>query len=85
MNLGNILIGIVLVAICLAPFLVLSYQRKNVKKNRLKTLFLDAAKLDCKIKEYEFCGDYLIGIDNEKGVLFFNKENLEENIKTQFV
>ncbi|WKD84805.1 hypothetical protein KCTC32516_00139 [Polaribacter huanghezhanensis] len=78
MNLGSTFVGIVLAIICIAPFLVLDQQRKKKKRNRLKSLNLNAHKVECKIDTHEFCGDYLIGIDTKKGVLFFNKK-LKEN------
>jgi hypothetical protein len=78
MNLGSTFVGIVLAIICIAPFLVLDQQRKKKKKNRLKLLSLNAQKVECKIDTHEFCGDYLIGIDTKKGVLFFNKKNKEK-------
>ena len=79
MNIGNLTIGIILAIICILPFVILSQQRKNKKKNRLKNLSIVASNQNCKINQHEFCGDYLIGIDNEKGVLFFNKQFKEKN------
>ncbi len=74
MNLGNTLVGVILAIICITPFIILNQQRRKKKKNRLKLLHLKAQNIECKIDTHEFCGDYLIGIDTKKGVLFFNKE-----------
>jgi hypothetical protein len=84
MNLGNLLIGIILTIICIIPFIILSQKGKSVKKNRLKALFLSANNVDCTINEHEFCGDYLIGIDDKKGVLFFNKQ-IDEKIEESHI
>lgn len=79
MNLGSTFVGIILAIICILPFIILNQQRKNKKKNRLKALSINAKKIECKIHTHEFCGDYLIGIDNEKGILFFNKKEKTED------
>lgn len=78
MNTGSTLVGIILAIVCIVPFIILNQQSRKKKKNRLKSLRINAHKVDCKIDTHEFCGDYLIGIDNEKKVLFFNKETKEK-------
>ena len=72
------MVGVVLVLICTAPFIILNQQRKRKKNNRLKTINYEANKLQCKIDTHEFCGNYLIGIDSNKKVVFFNKELKEQ-------
>lgn len=82
MDITSTFVEVILVLICSVPFIILNQQSKKSKKNRLKSLNSEAKKLQCKIDTHEFCGDYLIGIDTEKSVLFFNKklkEKTEDN------
>ena len=71
-NLGNTVIGILSVLICIGPFLGM-YLVKVRKQNRiLRSLQESMLHLNVTIGEHEFCGDFLLGMDkNKKYVLFY--------------
>ena len=71
-NLGNTIIGILSVLICISPFLGM-YLVKVRKQNRiLRSLQESMLHLNVTIGEHEFCGDFLLGMDkNKKYVLFY--------------
>jgi hypothetical protein len=71
-NLGNTIIGILSVLICIGPFLGM-YLVKVRKQNRiLRSLQESMLHLNVTIGEHEFCGDFLLGMDkNKKYVLFY--------------
>lgn len=70
MDLGTIIIGIVLIALCSLPFF---YMRKNDKEN-LKILRALAKGQSCEISVYEISGNLIIGMDETKKILFFIKK-----------
>ena len=71
-NLGNTIIGIVSVLICVGPFLGI-YLVKVRKQNKfLRSLKESMLHLNVTIGEHEFCGDFLLGMDkNKKYILFY--------------
>jgi hypothetical protein len=71
-NLGNTLIGILSVLICIGPFLGI-YLVKVRKQNKfLRSLKESMLHLNVTIGEHEFCGDFLLGMDkNNKYILFY--------------
>jgi len=81
MDLGITLIVAIIVTICVLPFLLMSKSKKNRQKKILQVLSNMAIKHSGKITQYEFCGDFVIGIDeNTNAVFFFKKTN---NIETK--
>ena len=73
-NLGNTIIGILSVLICVGPFLGI-YLVKVRKQNKiLRSLQESMLHLNVTIGEHEFCGDFLLGMDkNKKYILFYKK------------
>lgn len=84
MDLGSISIGAILLAICIVPFILMSRGRNKIKKQLLQSLNGTAKQHNCQISQYEFCGDYLIGIDEVKNVAFFHKHS-KDSVIEQFV
>lgn len=81
MNLGLTITGIIMFAICSLPFVLPYMSRKKQEKQFLQTLFNSAEKQNCKITQHEFCGDFIIGLDDTANALFFYKKKNEEETK----
>ena len=74
LDLGTTLIGTISVVICVAPFVLVTRSVKKKEKEMLRALN-DFANLDnCKIHEHEYIGDFIIGMDTTKNVVFFYKK-----------
>lgn len=70
-NLGNTIIGIISVLICIGPFLGI-YLVKVRKQNKiLRSLQESMLHLNVTIGEHEFCGDFLLGMDKNKKYILF--------------
>ncbi|SHE47392.1 hypothetical protein SAMN05444274_101451 [Mariniphaga anaerophila] len=74
MNSGTIIITIIFLAIVSLPFVISGNKRKKQKKNLLGKLSELAKKENCTITQHEFCGDFVIGLDNQNNYLFFYKK-----------
>jgi hypothetical protein len=84
MNLEITIIGIILSAICIVPLVIMHYNRTKKENKRLQYLNDIAIQHNCKISKHEFCGDFVIGIDESRNFVFFFK-NKNEDIISQFV
>tara|TARA_R110000868_G_scaffold243515_1_gene499525 strand:- start:621 stop:1112 length:492 start_codon:yes stop_codon:yes gene_type:complete len=84
MDQGSTIIGLIILALCIIPFIII--RRNKIKRERLMLKSLtDLANLhNCKINEHELCGDYAIGIDKLKNYLFFYKK-MKDKETTQFI
>lgn len=78
---GTLLIGSLTVAICAIPFVLTIGGRKRREKQMMRSLQTMAAQHHCQIGQREFCGNYLLGMDQKDRYVFFhqrNKETMEE-------
>ncbi|GGK16473.1 hypothetical protein GCM10007962_08530 [Yeosuana aromativorans] len=74
MDIGTTIIGVVLAAICLLPFFLISRGRKKREEKTIKSLMDIAKQQDCQINQYELCNNLIIGMDKNKNVLLFKKD-----------
>lgn len=74
MEIGSIAIGVILLGLCIAPFVVLFYHNKKRKIRLLAVLKDVAVSHSCEIDEHEFCGDFVLGIDKGQSQVFFCKQ-----------
>ncbi len=78
---GTLLIGSLTVAICAIPFVLTIGGRKRREKQMMRSLQTMAAQHNCQIGQREFCGNYLLGMDQGGRYVFFHqvsKEAIEE-------
>ena len=77
MDIKSTFIGIILIAICVLPIIVLSIKKnRKIRKNR-QLLFNFAKEKGCIIHQYEICGNYLIGLDEVKNFVFFETKDMQ--------
>jgi len=82
MDLGIIPIMVIILAICILPFIFMSRSRKKREKKFLQSLSKIAEKHNCNITQHEFCGDFIIGLDEiANAVFFFKQVNNKETAK----
>jgi len=84
MDLGSTIIGAIMMAICFMPFILMSRSRKKKRKQILQSLTEVAKRHNCLLGQHEFCGDFIIGFDQNTNFVFFFKQKKEEAI-SQFV
>jgi len=73
MDLGVTIVGGVIIAACVLPFVIMGRNKMRREKKMLQSLSDLAKSQNCTISSYEFCGDFVIGIDEDKKVSFFYK------------
>lgn len=73
MNLEIMLVGMVILAICIFPFVLMGMSKKKKAKALINALNGFATKHQCNISEHEAGGDYIFGLDVQKKVIFFYK------------
>lgn len=80
MNSGTTIVGLIMVLICIIPFVIMSYNKKSKQRKMLKSLNDIAKQQQCSINQHEFCGDYIIGIDEKRNFVFFFKQKNETSV-----
>lgn len=81
MDLGTGLTALIMLAVCVLPFIVMN-QKKQKRIKHLKQTFTDFAKeTNHTIGEYDICGGIVIGLDSTSSTLYFVKENATTNVK----
>lgn len=84
MDLNSTIVGIIMLAICSSPFILMVISRKKREKIVLLSLKEIAKQHASQISHYEFCGNFVLGIDENNNHLFFLNQKKEETI-SQFV
>lgn len=74
MELGNIIVGVISVFICVGPFIIIYVVKLNRQNKMLGTLQNGLYNQQINIGQHEFCGDFLLGFDEEKKYLLFLKK-----------
>lgn len=78
---SNIIIGIVIVFVCMLPFILVYVSRKGKYKKILASLNKFAAEYSCEISEFDHTGSLMIGIDNNNKIVFFVRTIEDKEIK----
>ena len=74
MDLGTTIIGIIIVIICIFPFILMGFNNSQKRKKALQHLS-DTAKINnCTIEKSEFWHLTSIGIDQSNKMLFFTRK-----------
>lgn len=84
MDLGTTIIIAILVALTVVPIWVMRRNRLKKESHMMQALKEIASRQNGEISQYEFCGDYVIGIDTKNKYVFFYKKN-NKDVHTQFV
>ncbi len=84
MDLGSAIIGIVFLAACIVPFVIIHINRSSKERKMLELLSDFAKQHQCNLSQHELCGDYVIGIDEAQNFVFFHKKNKVKE-STQYI
>lgn len=84
MDLGTIIIGIICIAICVLPFVLMSRNKKKKEKELLTSLKDFAKQHDSEITQHEIAENFAIGLDNSKNTICFLQKTKQE-VNLQFV
>ncbi len=77
---GTTIVGLVIIALVILPFVLMHYNKKN-KMNKLLRKLNDFAKQQgSTISQHEFCSDFVMGLDEHTNYVFFVKEKKDESI-----
>ncbi len=84
MDFSSIIIGAISLLFCIIPFALMYYIRIKKENKMLQSLNAVAQLHNCRISQHEFCGDFVLGLDENTNFVFFFKQKKNESI-TQFV
>ncbi len=84
MESGTIIMGVIIIIICIIPFMLLNQNSKKTKSQLLQLLNDLAKKHNCQISQYESGRGFAIGIDETNHFAFFYKK-VKEYEYEQFV
>ena len=79
-DLGTAIIGSIVILICVIPFVVIHFKKLKKENKILQRLNDFANQNQGKISHHEFCGDFVLGIDESKKFAFFLKFQKEESV-----
>lgn len=85
METGTTIIGVVLIALCILPFIITGYISKKRKNKMLKSLRKYAEKYHCNISKYDIEGQLIIGADETNKCIFFCKKNIDKQTENKYV
>jgi len=80
MDKGSALVGAILLIMCLAPFLIIRFYNLRKKNKMMQTLRRIANENRCKIGHHEFCGNIVIGFDENNKYVFFHNYKIEQAV-----
>lgn len=75
MELGTALVGLISIALCAIPFVLIHRNRGKNDKIQLKELTDFAMVNGCKLDQYQLGNTYAIGLNEDGQYLFFIQEN----------
>lgn len=78
------IVGLISMLLFVVPFVIMYYNSKKKENNMLLRLKENAQQNECKISQHEFCGNFVLGIDEGRNFVFFFKKKKEEAI-SQFI
>lgn len=84
MDLGVTLTGVIIVLLCIIPFVVMSQNSKRKKQQKLQDLFDFAAKNEGNITQHDLWHKSSIGLDETNNTIFFIR-TLQDKAITQVV
>lgn len=71
MNTGIVIMGIILVSLCTIPFVLAGMKRRKKNQWFLEKIKDLAAKHRAVITKYDYCRDFIIGMDEKSHQLFY--------------
>jgi len=80
MDTTTMIIGAVVIALCMLPFVIMGSNKKKRKAQLLKSLSEIAAGHDCKITRHEFFDQFIIGLDDAGSYAFFLKKSKDDEV-----
>lgn len=85
MDFGTTIIGVVIILLCILPFVIKAINSKRKEQQLLNNLFSIAKEKNCAITEHSVWNNSAIGIDNTNKALFFinTKNNYNKHILLQ--
>ena len=84
MDTSTAIVTAILIGISIIPFTLMARRRKKEEQHCLQSLTNLANKYECQISQHEICGDFGIGIDdNKNAVLYF--EQMKDKIIEVFI
>ena len=73
------IIGIILVLICIIPFVIINKKKATKRRNKLKILTDSVQKMNGIMYKNEFWNHYGIGLDKTNKMLYFSTQTDDEN------
>lgn len=84
MDWGTAIIGLITVFICIVPFVIMHYNRLKKENKMFQALIEIAKQNNGNISQHEFCGDFVLGIDDFNAFVFYFKQKREDAV-SEFV
>lgn len=79
MEMGTIITGVIIIILCILPFVLLGSGRRKRQKQLLQSLQAAAAQQGGKIARHDCMRDAAIGMDDEARVLYFVKNDATQH------
>lgn len=80
MELGSALVGAIAIIICVLPFALMNRSKKQRRQSFLDAIHALANQNKCEIHKSDVFSYFAIGVDENKGVVFFYKKSSDKEI-----
>src|SRR5690606_36049536 len=75
MDLGTILTAIIMLSICIVPFILMNRRKKKRIKQLYNNFITYISSNNLTIGQHEVCGDFVLGVDNTSKYILFIKQS----------
>src|SRR5215204_4861510 len=82
---GSIITGLIILMICLLPFVLMNRRHRKKEREFLKELHSKSDNKKAKISQYDSWSNAAIGIDVNSDVVFFTRKTADSNINQQVI
>jgi hypothetical protein len=80
MDAESVMIGAFIIVILIAAFMFMALGGKKISKSLYQSLKIIAEQHHCSITKKEFFRDFIIGMDEKKGYLFFKRQAKDDEM-----
>ena len=81
MDLSSIIIGAIVIACCIVPFIIIGQNRKKSERKTIQSFINKANQHNCNISKHEICSDFIIGLDETNKTVFFLKNLKDKGVE----
>lgn len=81
MDLGTLITGLIMLGVCVLPFVLMHFNRKKIKKQMLFSINKMVAHEKGKLTDFEFTTNTIIGLDENQNKVFLYRKHKDRETR----